>query len=66
MILRVFEMELMKYYKEAKDELGKVIFPVKEQIRNAYISVIIVVTVVALFLALVNVILGFIVGNTIS
>lgn len=59
-------MKLMKYYREAKDELGKVIFPIREQIRNAYISVIIVVTVVALFLALVNVILSFIVGNTIS
>lgn len=59
-------MKLVKYYKEAKEELGKVIFPTKEQIRNAYISVAVVVTVIALFLALVNVVLGFIVGNTIS
>ncbi|RDU72559.1 preprotein translocase subunit SecE [Helicobacter aurati] len=59
-------MKLMKYYREAKEELGKVIFPTKEQIRNAYISVAVVVTVITLFLALVNVILGFIVGNTIS
>ena len=42
------------YYKAAKDELGKVIFPIKEQIRSAYLSVFIVVTVISLFLALID------------
>jgi preprotein translocase subunit SecE len=42
------------YYKNAKDELNKVIFPIKEQIRSAYISVFVVVTIIALFLALID------------
>lgn len=47
----------------AKDELDKVIFPTKEQIRSAHISILSVVTVVTLFLALVNVILDAIVSS---
>lgn len=46
------------YYRLAKEELSKVIFPTKEQIRNALISVVIVVTVIALFLALADLILS--------
>jgi len=46
------------YYKKAKDELGKVIFPIKEQIRSAYISVFVVVTVISLFLALIDAIMS--------
>ncbi|MDC7243011.1 MAG: preprotein translocase subunit SecE [Sphaerochaetaceae bacterium] len=46
--------KLKTYYKSAKDELGKVIFPIKEQIRSAYLSVFIVVTVISLFLALID------------
>ncbi len=42
------------YYKQAKDELLKVIFPIKEQVRSAYLSVFIVVTVISLFLALID------------
>ena len=44
----------ISYYKKAKDELGKVIFPIKEQIRSAFISVFVVVTVISLFLALID------------
>ncbi len=51
--------KVIEYLKHSKLELGKVIFPTKEQIRNAFISVFIVVTVVALFLALVDVIMSF-------
>jgi len=29
------------YYKQAKDELHKVIFPIKEQVRSAFISVVV-------------------------
>lgn len=43
----------------SKIELGKVIFPTKEQIRNAFITVLAVVTVVSLFLALVDLIMSF-------
>jgi preprotein translocase subunit SecE len=42
------------YYKNAKDELSKVIFPIKEQVRSAYLSVFVVVTVISLFLALID------------
>lgn len=45
---------LITYFRMSKAELGKVIFPLKEQVRNAYITVFIVVTVVTLFLALVD------------
>lgn len=49
---------LITYFKLSKAELGKVIFPIKEQVRNAYITVFIVVIVVSLFLALVDWIMG--------
>lgn len=42
------------YFNSVKAELSKVIFPIKEQIRTAYISVFIVVTVIAIFLALID------------
>ena len=51
--------KLTSYYKNAKDELNKVIFPIKEQIRTAYLSVFIVVTVVSLFLALIDAVMSF-------
>ena len=48
-------MEKIKsYYKLSKEELFKVIFPIKEQVRSAYISVFVVVTVISLFLALID------------
>ncbi len=49
---------LGSYYKHAKDELHKVIFPIKEQVRSAYISVFVVVTVISLFLALIDAIMS--------
>lgn len=45
---------LITYFRMSKAELGKVIFPLKEQVRNAYITVFIVVSVVTLFLALID------------
>lgn len=50
--------KIFVYYRLAKEELSKVIFPTKEQIRNASISVVVVVTVITLFLALVDLILS--------
>jgi preprotein translocase subunit SecE len=47
------------FYKQAKDELNKVIFPIKEQIRSAFFSVFVVVTVISLFLALIDSIMSF-------
>ena len=47
-------MNLGTHYKNAKLELTKVIFPTKGQVKQAYIAVIIVVAVIATFLALVD------------
>lgn len=55
--------KLVMFYRAAKDELDKVIFPTKEQIRAASISVFVVVTIVALFLLLVDAVLGGIMSS---
>ena len=47
-------MDLGTHIRNARAELSKVIFPTKSQVKQAYISVVIVVTVVASFLALVD------------
>jgi len=47
-------MNLKTHFNNAKLELTKVIFPTKGQVKQAYIAVIIVVTVIATFLALVD------------
>lgn len=51
--------KLIDYIKNSKIELSKVIFPLKEQIKNAFISVIVVVSVVALFLFIIDAIMSF-------
>jgi preprotein translocase subunit SecE len=51
--------KLSLYYGQAKSELFKVIFPIKEQVKSAYISVFVVVTVISLFLALVDMIMSY-------
>lgn len=53
-LLRISMKNLITYFRMSKAELSKVIFPLKEQVRNAYITVFIVVTVVTLFLALID------------
>ncbi|MDE5592063.1 MAG: preprotein translocase subunit SecE [Helicobacter sp.] len=55
--------KMINYYRISKEELSKVIFPTKEQVRNAFISVLVVVIVISLFLALVDFILGSFVSN---
>ncbi|MCK9453890.1 preprotein translocase subunit SecE [Sulfurimonas sp.] len=47
-------MNLSTHIRNAKAELSKVIFPTKGQVKQAYISVVIVVAVIAAFLALVD------------
>lgn len=49
--------KIIYYYQSAKEELWKVIFPTKQQMKVAFIAVAIVVSVVTLFLALVDLIL---------
>ncbi|MDR0408117.1 MAG: preprotein translocase subunit SecE [Campylobacteraceae bacterium] len=53
--------KFISYIKNSKSELGKVIFPTKEQVRNAFVSVFIVVTIISLFLALIDVIMSFVI-----
>ncbi len=51
--------KLIGYVKHSRAELTKVIFPTKEQVRNAFVSVVVVVTVIAMFLALIDLIMSF-------
>ena len=51
-------MNLSIHIKNAKAELAKVIFPTKGQVKQAYIAVIIVVAVIASFLALVDLLMS--------
>ncbi len=51
--------KIISYIKHSRAELTKVIFPTKEQVRNAFVSVVVVVSVVALFLALIDLIMSF-------
>lgn len=57
--------KFVAYFKLSKAELGKVIFPLKEQVRNAYIAVFVVVSVISLFLALVDWLMSFIVSSVV-
>ncbi|WP_394995138.1 preprotein translocase subunit SecE [uncultured Helicobacter sp.] len=58
--------KVVAYYRNAKEELNKVIRPTKEQVRNASISVVTVVVVITLFLALVDLISSASVSSIIS
>ena len=51
-------MNLGLHIRNAKAELTKVIFPTRGQVKQAYIAVIIVVAVVAAFLALVDLLMS--------
>jgi len=50
--------KLIDYVNHAKIELSKVIFPTKLQVRQAFFAVFVVVTVISLFLALIDVIMS--------
>ncbi|NPA50438.1 MAG: preprotein translocase subunit SecE [Epsilonproteobacteria bacterium] len=53
--------KFIKFVKEAKIELEKVIFPTKEQVRQAFIAVVIVVAAVSAYLALIDLIMSSII-----
>jgi len=57
--------KLTKLFKNAKTELDKVIFPTKIQVRQAFVAVLVVVTVISIFLALVDMIMSTVVSSTI-
>lgn len=53
-------MEKIKsYVSQSKIELDKVIFPTWPQVKNAFIMVLIVVSAISLFLALVDLVMSF-------
>ena len=58
--------KFISYYKLAKTELYKVIFPTKAQIKGAYLSVFVVVTVISLFLALIDAIMSVSLSSVIN
>ena len=54
------------YYRNAREELAKVIYPAKENIFSAFVSVVSVVQVVMLFLGLVDIILSVFLSSILS
>jgi len=57
--------KLTKLFKNARIELDKVIFPTKVQVRQAFVAVLMVVTVISIFLALVDMVMSAVVSSTI-
>ena len=55
---------IIQFFKEAKQELDKVIFPTKVQVRQAFVAVVLVVTVISIFLALVDLLMSAILSST--
>jgi preprotein translocase subunit SecE len=53
--------KLTTYFTNVKEEIQKVIFPTKTQVRQAFFAVFIVVTVISIFLALVELLMSSIV-----
>jgi len=51
------------FFANAKTEIHKVIFPTKIQVRQAFLAVILVVTVISIFLALVDLLMSTIVSS---
>ncbi len=58
--------KVIDFVKDAKKELEKVIFPTKVQVKQAFIAVIIVVAVIAAYLALVDMLMSFIVETSLK
>jgi len=56
-------MNLATIYKNAKSELNKVIFPTKPQVRQAFIAVLIVVSFISIFLALVDLLMSTVLSS---
>ncbi|MEO1958069.1 MAG: preprotein translocase subunit SecE, partial [Nautiliaceae bacterium] len=50
--------KFIEYVKRAKEELDKVIFPTKQEVKQAFISVVVIVSVVTLFLSFVDLIMS--------
>jgi preprotein translocase subunit SecE len=55
--------KLSTFIAHAREEIHKVIFPTKVQVRQAFLAVILVVTVISIFLALVDLVMSSIVST---
>jgi len=55
--------KISTFITNARTELHKVIFPTKVQVRQAFLAVILVVTVISIFLALVDLLMASIVSS---
>lgn len=55
--------KISTFIAHAREELHKVIFPTKVQVRQAFFAVILVVVAIAIFLALVDLIMSSIVST---
>jgi preprotein translocase subunit SecE len=58
--------KLTNYFRLSRAELSKVIFPLPMQVKSAFIAVFSVVTAITLFLALVDLAMGFVVSSVIK
>ncbi len=54
----ILKATVTTYIRNARSELSKVIFPTKQQVKQAFFAVFIVVTFVTIFLALVDLIMS--------
>ena len=55
--------KISTFIEHARDEIRKVIFPTQIQVRQAFLAVILVVTVISIFLALVDFLMSSIVSS---
>ncbi|HHD74742.1 MAG TPA: preprotein translocase subunit SecE [Nitratifractor sp.] len=58
--------KVIKFIKSSRIELDKVIFPTKIQIKQAFIAVVIVVAVIAAYLALVDLLMSEVVSASLE
>ena len=58
--------KIIQFIKASKVELDKVIFPTKIQVKQAFIAVLIVVAVIAAYLALVDLMMSAIVSASLK
>jgi preprotein translocase subunit SecE len=50
--------KIKQYLKDARVEIEKVIFPTKTEIKQSFLSVFVVVTVVSLFLSVIDLVMS--------
>jgi len=55
--------KISTFFTNAREEIRKVIFPTKVQVRQAFIAVVLVVTVISIFLTLVDLLMSSIVTS---